>query len=203
MTDDGERWTDALWRVPERVDTTAFWLRVAMLAGFAAWGLVLMRLDYRTGEIGSSFLHRPILVFHEAGHVVFMALGEWFSVLGGTLGQLLMPLILALALLLKNRDPYGASIGIWFLGVSLMDVAPYMYDALEPQLVLLSGRTGEDGPHDWVYLFQSMGLLPRAQMIGGLTHKLGALVLLLSLAWGAWLLRLQHAQLSGDVLHED
>jgi hypothetical protein len=203
MPDNDERWTDALWHVPDRVDVTAFWLRVALLAGFAAWGVLLMRLDYRTGEIGSSFLHRPILVFHEAGHVIFMPLGEWVAVLGGTLGQLLMPLILALALLLKNRDPYGASIGSWFLGVSMMDVAPYMYDALEPQLMLLSGQTGEDGPHDWVYLFHSMGLLPRAQMIGGLVHKLGALVLLLSLGWGAWLLRLQHARLSGDVLHED
>lgn len=203
MSEHDERWTDVLWHVPERIDVTAFWLRVALLAGCAVWGVLLMRLDYRSGEIGSSFLHRPLLVFHEAGHVIFMPLGEWFSVLGGTLGQLLMPLLLALALLVKNRDPYGASIGIWFLGVSLLDVAPYVYDALEPQLTLLSGQTGEDGPHDWIYLLRSVGLLPRAQMIGGLVHKLGGLTLLLSLAWGAWLLRRQYARLSGDVLHEE
>jgi hypothetical protein len=123
-------------------------------------------------------------------------------VLGGTLGQLLMPLVLAGALLLKNRDPFGASVGLWLVGVSLLDVAPYMYDALHPQLMLLSGATGEEGGHDWIYLFTSMGLLPRAQAIGAAVHKLGALLVLASLAWGAAVLWRQHARIAGDVLHE-
>jgi hypothetical protein len=93
--------------------------------------------------------------------------------------------------------------GLWFFGVSLLDVAPYMYDALQPQLMLLSGTTGEDGGHDWIFLFSSMGLLPKAQLIGGLTHKAGALVVVLSLAWGAWLLRRQYPRLADHVLNED
>lgn len=64
-------------------------------------------------------------------------------------------------------------------------------------------RTGEDGGHDWIYLFTSMGMLPKAQLIGGLTHKAGALAVVLSLAWGAWLLRRQYARLAGHVLNED
>ena len=202
-SDGDSGWAQSVWHVPERVDATAFWLRVVLLAGFATWGVVLIRLDYRDGEIMQAFLHPALLVFHEAGHVIFRAFGEWIMVLGGTLGQLLMPLLLAGALLFKNRDPFGAAIGLWFFGVSLLDVAPYMYDALEPQLMLLSGRTGEEGGHDWIYLFTSMGLLAKAQLLGGLTHKLGALVVLLSLAWGGWMLRLQYPRLSGDVLHED
>lgn len=192
-----------LLRVPERVDVTAFWLRAALLAGFLVWGLYLVTRDYRTGEMGQSFIHGPLLVFHEAGHVLFMPLGEWMMVLGGTLGQLLMPALLAAALLLKNRDPFGAAIGLWLFGVSLLDVAPYMFDALHPQLMLLSGTTGEEGGHDWIHLFSSMGLLPRAQFIGGLTHKLGALVVLLALAWAACLLRLQWRRRAGDVLREE
>ena len=125
------------------------------------------------------------------------------TILGGTLGQLLMPLVMAGALLFARQDPFGASVGTWFLGVSLLDVAPYMVDALHPQLMLLSGTTGEEGGHDWIYLFDSMGLLARAQAIGGVTHKLGALVILASLAWGAWVLRRQYPRLAGDVLHED
>ncbi len=203
MTERESGWTGALLRVPQRVDVTGFWLRVVLLVVFAAWGLVLMRLDYRNGEIANTFLHRPLLVFHEAGHVIFMPFGEWVSVLGGSLGQLLMPLLLAGALLLKNRDPFGAAIGMWFFGVSLLDLAPYMFDALEPRMMLLSGRTGEDGGHDWIYLFGSLGLLTKAQLIGALTHKLGALVLLLALAWGAWLLWRQYPRLAGDVLHEE
>jgi hypothetical protein len=203
VTDDDSGWTGLLGRVPERVDVTGFWLRVALLAGFTLWGVVLIRLDYRVGEFAEAFLHRPLLVFHEAGHILFIPFGEWVTVLGGTLGQLLIPLLLTGALLFKNRDPFGAAIGLWFVGVSLLDIAPYMYDALHPQLMLLSGHTGEDGGHDWIYLFNSTGLLSRAQMIGALTHKLGALAILIALGWASWLLRLQYPRLAGDVLHED
>jgi hypothetical protein len=93
--------------------------------------------------------------------------------------------------------------GLWLLGVSLLDVAPYMHDALDPQLMLLSGRSGEDGGHDWIYLFESMGLLQRAPLIGALTHKLGALVILLALAWAAWVLALQRRRIAGELLHEE
>jgi hypothetical protein len=191
-----------LLRVPDRVDTTRWWLRAALLAGFAAWGLRLIALDHRTGEIGASFLHGPLLVFHEAGHVLFRPFGEWLMVLGGTVGQLLMPTVIVAAFLLKNRDPFGAALGLWLLGVSLLDVAPYMFDALEPRLTLLSGATGEVGGHDWIYLFNSMGLLQRAPLIGSATRALGALVVLAALAWGAWLLKLQRGRLAGEVLHE-
>ncbi|MCY7307205.1 MAG: hypothetical protein LH632_13860 [Rhodoferax sp.] len=196
-------WGELLWRVPQRVDNFAFWLRAALITALAWWSVLLVRMDYRSGEIGQSFLHRPLLVFHEAGHVVFMPFGEWITMLGGTLGQLLVPMIIVVAFLVKNRDPFGASVGAWLLGVSVLDIAPYMYDALEPQLMLLSGRTGEDGGHDWIYLFDSLGWLPRAQFVGAITHKLGALLLMLSMAWAILLLRLQYRQRAGDVLHED
>jgi len=192
-----------LLQVPERVDAMRWWLRVALLVGLAVWGVLLIRLDYRSGEIGGSFLHGPLLLFHEAGHVVFSPFGDWLMFLGGTLGQLLLPAIIIVAFLWKNRDPFGAAVGLWLLGVSLLDVAPYMYDALEPQLMLLSGQVGEAGGHDWIYLFESMGLRPRAQSLGALTHKLGALVLLLALAWAAWVLVLQRRRIgAGEVLHE-
>ncbi|HRH86605.1 MAG TPA: hypothetical protein PLO41_07145 [Rubrivivax sp.] len=194
----------SLWlHVPERVDAWRWWPRAALLACFAWWGWVLMAMDYRTGEIGQSFLHGPLLIFHEAGHVIFRIFGAWVGVLGGTLAQLLLPALIVAAFLWKNRDPFGAAFGLWLLGVSLLDVAPYMYDALQPQLTLLNGSVGEQGGHDWIFLFESLGLLPRAQFIGATTHKLGALVLLLSLAWAAWLLVLQRRRIAADVLIEE
>jgi hypothetical protein len=203
LPEDQPGWTTLLTHIPKRVDSLQFWCRVALLAGLAVWSWVLIGLDYRTGEMNESFLHRPLLVFHEAGHVLFMPLGHWMMVLGGTLGQLIMPALLAGALLIKNRDPFGASVGLWFFGVSVLDVAPYMFDALHPQLMLLSGSTGEEGGHDWIYLFSSLGLLPKSQLIGGLTHKLGALVVLLALGWGAWLLRRQYSRVDGHVRREE
>jgi hypothetical protein len=206
---DGEDNTSALARfaelivhVPERVDITRFWLRVALFAGFLVWGLWLITLDHRSGEIGGSFLHGPLLVFHEAGHVLLRPFGEWLMFFGGTLGQLLMPMLLCIALLVKNRDPFGAAIGLWFFGVSLLDVAPYVYDALDPQLMLLSGATGEAGGHDWIYLLSSMGWLQHAQRLGGLLRVLGAATVLLALAWAGWMLTLQRARAAGDMLDE-
>jgi heme A synthase len=49
-----------------------------------------------------------------------------------------------------------------------------------------------------------MDLLPRAPLIGALTHKLGALLLLLlSLAWALCLLMLQRRRIAGELRHED
>ena len=191
-----------VWHVPDRVDSGAWHVRAALLALFAAWGLRLCWLDYRDGEIMNSFIHGPLLIFHEAGHVIFRPFGEWVSVLGGTLGQLLMPAVLGGALLWKNRDPFGAAIGLWLFGVSVLDVAPYMYDAWEPQLTLLGGGTGNDSFHDWMYLFDSVNQLHHAQRIGAFTHGLGVAIVVLALAWGAALLRLQRRRIGGKVLDE-
>lgn len=188
---------EPLWlHVPAQVDPLRWWLRAALLAAFTVWGWRLIAMDYRDGSLMQSFLHRPLLIFHEAGHVVFMPFGEWMSVAGGTLGQLVMPAIMTGALLYKNRDPFGAAIGMWLLGVSVLDVAPYVYDALHPQLTLLGGGTGETGPHDWMYLLGSMGVVNQAQFIGALVHKLGALIVLGALGWAAWVLKRQRARLS-------
>lgn len=196
--------TAPLWlHVPAQVDPLRWWLRVALLAAFTVWGWHLIAMDYRDGSLMHSFLHRPLLIFHEAGHVVFMPLGEWMSVAGGTLGQLLMPAIMAGALLYRNRDPFGAAIGLWLLGVSVLDVAPYVYDAWEPRLTLLGGGTGETGPHDWMYLLGSMGLVSKAQFLGALVHKLGAIVVLVALGWGVWVLKRQRARLSDAPLVDD
>jgi hypothetical protein len=124
------------------------------------------------------------------------------AVAGGTLGQLIMPAILCGALLVTHRDPFGAAIGLWLFGVSLLDVAPYLYDALDPQLTLLGGGTGEEGGHDWIYLLGELHLLKRAHGLGWLVHKLGAVIVLLSLAWGGWLLWRQRTRL-GFTLEEE
>jgi hypothetical protein len=181
-----------LWAAPGRIDRFGCVWRALLLAAFALWGLHLIALDRREGEMAASFIHGPLLIFHEAGHVLFRLGGEWLSVLGGTLGQLLMPALLMAALLWKNRDAFGAAIAMWLLGVSLLDVAPYVHDALEPRLMLLNGSTGEAGGHDWIYLLSSLGWLERAHGIAAFVHTLGAAVVLLALAWaGAWLWRLR------------
>ena len=193
---------EAVRYIPPRVDPALFWARVGLFLLFTLWGLRLIWLDFRIGEMGGSFLHGPLLVFHEAGHVIFGLFGQFIAVLGGTLGQLLMPAILCGAMLVHNRDPFGAAIGLWLVGVSLLDVAPYVFDALHPQLVLLGGHTGEEGGHDWIYLLGETGLLKRAQGLGWLVHKVGAGVILLSIFWAGWILSQQKKRLEHSLQSE-
>jgi hypothetical protein len=179
---------ERLLHIPQPVNRTWIVGRAALLVIFLFWGIRLATMDYRSGEMGSSFMHGILLTFHEAGHILFIPFGKFLTILGGSLFQLLMPLIVAAALLWQNRDPVGAALGVWWCGISLMDLAPYIYDAKHPQLILLGGHTGEDGPHDWIYLLGVFGKIEQAQNYGFIAHKLGMLVMLATIAGAAILL---------------
>jgi hypothetical protein len=134
---------------------------------------------------GESFLHVVNLVFHEAGHVVVSFFGRFVMVLGGTLGQLLVPLVCAVALR-RHGDVFGTSVAVWWLGQSMVDVAPYVNDARALQLMLLGGHTGaEVEGHDWEFILQSLGLLHRDHGLALLAHAAGLGVMLGALIWGA------------------
>jgi hypothetical protein len=115
-----------------------------------------------------------------------MPFGEFFTITGGSAFQVLLPLMIGTAFFIKNRDPFGAAVCLWWTGASWIDLAPYIYDALHPQLMLLGGHTGEDGPHDWIYLLDALGALPQAHTWGHRAHTLGALLMLLALGWAGW-----------------
>ena len=179
----------------ERPDPLIFYGRCALYALFLVWGLYFIALDFRTNEIGHSFMHRVNLVFHEAGHVIFMPFGHFMTVLGGTLGQLLVPLIVGAALLIKNRDAFGASLALWWLGQSVMDTAPYINDARDLQLMLLAGGTGQDRPgmHDWENILLDLNLIEYERALAGAAEWLGELLMLIALLWGGAALHQQNA----------
>jgi hypothetical protein len=193
----GSFW-DVLLPAAGPTEPMAFYGRCALYALFVVWGLYFVALDLNGNEIGESFMHRVNLVFHEAGHVLFMPFGHFMMVLGGTLGQLLMPAIAAAVLLLKQRDAFGASIGLWWLGQSVMDVAPYINDARDLRLMLLGGGTGRDRPgmHDWENILLDLGLIEHERTLALAADRLGEALLLAALAWGAAVLYRQHQALS-------
>jgi len=187
--DQPPRWRDQILDrilyVPKNVTEIEIYGRAAILLFLLIWGIRLGRMDYRDGEISQSFMHNILLPIHEAGHILFIPFGEFMTILGGSLFQVLFPLIIAGALLWQNRDACGAAIGLWWASVSLIDLAPYIYDAKVPQLILLGGQTGEDGPHDWIYLLGRFGKVYRSQVYGAGVHHLGFVLMLLSLAAAA------------------
>jgi hypothetical protein len=170
-------------------DSTTYYGRVATLVFVAVWGLQLASLDYRGEALAGSFMHNIVLPIHEAGHVFFRPLGEFMTILGGSLFQVAFPLAIGIAFLVKQRDPFGAAVCVWWAGASLVDLSPYVWDALDPQLVLLGGRTGADGPHDWIYILQRLGAIAHAHGWGTATHHLGVATMIAGVAWGAWALR--------------
>ncbi len=183
--------------VEPRTDPIHFWSRVAAYVAFFVWGWYFIALDFRDNEIGNSFMHRINLVFHEAGHVIFMPFGRFMTVLGGTLGQLLMPIIVASALVIKNHDNFGGSLGLWWLGQSLMDCAPYIGDARDLQLMLLGGGTGADRPgvHDWENILLDLNLINYDTKIAAAAHALGTALVLIAFIWGGYILSQQYRNL--------
>jgi hypothetical protein len=167
-------------------DPATFYGRVVVLALATAWGLSLASLDYRVGEIGGSFMHNILLPIHEAGHVLFMPFGEFMAILGGSLFQVLLPFVIGVAFLVKQREPFGAAMMLWWTGTSFVDLSPYVWDSLDPQLTLLGGRTGADGPHDWIFLLGKLGAIHRAHGWGTAFHHFGVMLMAAGIAWGAW-----------------
>ena len=137
--------------------------------------------------MGESVLHLPNLVFHEAGHFLFLPFGRFMSVLGGSLTQVLIPVVCAVALLRRHGDGFGAAVMLWWAGQNLVDVSPYIADARALRLVLLGGRTGaEVEGHDWEYLLTALGATHLDVRIGRATHVVGLVVMLAATAWAGW-----------------
>jgi len=169
------------------------------IAGRAALWLILAWLTLRfathsvvSNYAGSSFLHLVNLVFHEAGHVLFGFLPRFFVVLGGSATQVLIPLVCLVAFW-RRGDRFGTAVAAWWAGQNLVDLAPYVNDARDLQLVLLGGQTGaEVEGHDWEYLLGVLRLLPWDHTLARLAHAAGLLVMLGALTWAALELRRQY-----------
>jgi hypothetical protein len=159
-------------------------VRAALLVGLIVWTWQFVRAPMGLAAM-QSVLHLPNLVFHEAGHVLFMPFGRFMTVLGGSLFQFALPLVLAIAFL-RQRNSFGAAVCTWWAGENLLDVAPYIADARALTLVLLGGRTGaEVQGHDWEYLLATLGWMRFDRAIGLGAHRLGLLMMIGALAWSA------------------
>ncbi len=182
---------------PQKGDWPALIARTLLLVILTIWGLRLALSSVASNAVGESFLHLVNLPFHEFGHILFRPFGAFMTSLGGTLGQLLMPLICFSVLLISTRDPFGAAVALWWFGENLLDIAPYINDARAGQLPLLGGNTGHSSPygfHDWEYILNESGLLHLDHALARTSHLLGALIMLSALVWGALLLYRHYRQ---------
>ena len=182
-----ERLFDVPWDVPRGV----WYGRLAALAVVAVWGTAVLLSRMTDPPV---LLHLTVILFHEAGHVLFAPFGEALRIAGGTLGQLLMPLACAVSLQ-RRGDNFGAAICLAWMSMSGMDASVYAYDAADPLLPLIGGGTGADSFHDFVFLFERYGQLGHARGWARAMKTLAALGLYTSLAWAGVLLYLQSEHL--------
>jgi hypothetical protein len=158
------------------------WARIALVAGLAVWTIWFARTPL-SADVNQSFLHLPDLVFHEAGHVIFSPFGRFMTVLGGSLLQCLIPIIVAIAFI-KQEQPFSAAICGWWAGQNLVDLAPYIADARALRMVLLGGHTGaEVEGHDWEYILTQLHVIHLDRGIGTAAYAFGIAIMIGSLVF--------------------
>lgn len=137
-------------------------------------GLAGLYIFYRLFYAGPfTFSHNIHLPIHEAGHLFFTPLGEFMHFLGGSLFQVVFPLVFVGSFLLR-KDLFSASIIAIWAADSLMDVSYYIGDAYAQRMPLIGGE------HDWAFLLGRLDWVHHAEFLGGLTWWIGCLGMLLT-----------------------
>ena len=125
-----------------------------------------------------SFLDLVDLPIHETGHLVFRPFGDFLSVAGGSLFQVILPAVFV-GYFVWHLKYYSAAIVLFWVGQSLLNVYVYAADAVVMQIVLTSGLTGSEGSfHDWNYLLTETGLIGSTKAVAGIVRGVGSLVII-------------------------
>jgi hypothetical protein len=164
------------------------------------WGFKFISSPMDSGYVMDSFWHLVNLPFHEAGHLIFRPFGRFMTSLGGSLSQLLIPLLCMAVFLLKTRDTFGATFALWWFGENFMDLAPYINDARSLTLPLLGGNTGRTSPygfHDWEFILKESGLAHYDHALAHFAYRLGTVLMIFALVWGGYILYKQYKNLKG------
>jgi len=161
------------------------WKRVsrgALIGWMAAYSLFLWYAARDTE--GFLIIDQVNLVFHEAGHMFFSWFGHTIRILGGTLGELLVPLGVAAYFALR-RETAGAAFAMFWCFENFLYIATYMADARRMELPLVG--VGDTLDHDWNFLFSQWGVLMHDRDIAGATRGLGWCGMLAVMAWLVWM----------------
>src|SRR6266446_4444790 len=125
------------------------------LIGWLAF-YVLFLLYAFTDKEGFLFIDSANLIVHESGHLFFGWFGPTIGLWGGTLMELLVPLLLAVYFAF-NRQATGTAFCVFFMFENLLYIAGYMADARAQELPLVTVGDPENGGHDWFNIFSQLG----------------------------------------------
>ncbi len=164
-----------LWREAASAEwkpvTGAAIIGIALFIGYIIWQ------QFFTFNRWVFPLDNANLAIHEAGHPIVGLLVRNLAVYGGTIFQLLFPLIFAGHFWWQRHGLGWAVTMVWF-GENLLNIGRYMADARAHELPLVGG-----GEHDWTEIFNRWGVLQWDTRIGGITRLIGFCMMLSVLFW--------------------
>jgi hypothetical protein len=108
------------------------------------------------------FIQNVNLIFHEAGHVLFIFFGDTLYLLGGTIFEIGIPFLVTLYFY-RRQQYFSAACTSWWLTTALLSVSVYASDARERLLPLI---TNDITTHDWFNLLSQYNLLRYDDVIG-------------------------------------
>jgi hypothetical protein len=160
-------------------DRLGEWKPISKATGIAWLAAFALFLMYALADhSGFLFIDWANLMIHEAGHPFFSWFGSYtLTILGGTLAELIVPLLCAIAFFFRREIPGTAFALFWFFE-NFLYIGTYMSDARAEVLPLVG-----NGDHDWNILFGQWNLLLQDTKIGGTTRLLGWLGMLAVCAW--------------------
>jgi len=135
--------------------------------------LILFAIPYLTQKEHYGLFDYVDLPFHEAGHFVFGIFGLFIGILGGTLGQLTLPVGFLIYFGLIKKDHTGACFSVFWLGQNFINISVYMADAITQKLNLVGGDI-----HDWSYLCAELKWATKIDTYASFVHYLGILIML-------------------------
>lgn len=156
-------------------------------------------LSIAYAPMNGSFLDMVDLPIHETGHLLFKIFGEFMMIAGGSLFQVIVPLIFV-GYFVWQRSYYSAAIVSLWVGQSVLNVWIYASDAVLMQLMLTSGMTGSEGGfHDWNYMLDHFGMLGSTKRVASIIRFVGTSVIVIAAAWSVYFSLVPSAETKDDL----
>jgi hypothetical protein len=154
------------------------WKPVSRIAGIAWLVVYLLFVLYAAlDRTGFLFVDYVNLMIHEGGHFFFSWFGDTIRILGGTLGELIVPLLCGTAFWWRRETSGVAFCSFWFFE-NFLYIGTYMSDARTSALPLVGADES-----DWTILFTQWRVLTHDQQIGQSMRMLGWFGMFATVGW--------------------
>lgn len=137
-----------------------------------------------SGERWFPLVDSANLAFHEAGHPFFGLFSERLGVYGGTLGQLVFPVLTLVHFWRQRASAATAGCAVW-LCTNLFNIARYMGDAQARVLPLVGGLDPEYH-HDWAIILNRWRIIHLDVQLSGALVAFGWLGIASISIWLVW-----------------